>query len=247
MSSASSVPLFNVFKRQPVTFVRGKGATLWDKEGRTYLDFFAGLAVVGLGHADPAVARAVSDQVRTLVHTSNIYFTEPQMALARELSRRTFGGKVFFSNSGAEANECAIKLARRFGHKTPSKGRDRFEIIVFRNSFHGRTLATLAATGQEKFHKGFGPLPVGFPMAELGDIASVKKLIRRSTCAVLVEPIQGEGGVNVAEPSFFRELQALCRKHKLLLMFDEIQTGIGRTGTLFSYQQLGVTPDVLTV
>ncbi|MGQ0644156.1 MAG: aminotransferase class III-fold pyridoxal phosphate-dependent enzyme, partial [Elusimicrobiota bacterium] len=226
--------LFHTYRRQPVTFVRGKGSWLWDDNGRRYLDFFSGLAVCGLGHADARVARAVSDQIRRLVHTSNIYFTEPQLKLGRELSKRTFGGKIFFCNSGAEANECAIKLARRFGERNPGPAGPRHEIIVFRNSFHGRTLATLAATAQEKMHKGFGPLPEGFPAADFGDLASAERALTDKTCAVLVEPVQGEGGVRTAEAAFFRGLRALCRRHDLLLMFDEIQTGTGRTGKLFA-------------
>jgi predicted acetylornithine/succinylornithine family transaminase len=239
--------LFDVFRRQPVLFTRGRGAWLWDAAGKKYLDFFSGLAVCGLGHAHPAVARAVARQARTLVHTSNIYHTAPQRELARELSRRTFGGKVFFGNSGAEANECAIKLARRFGHLTPRRGRGRYEIVVFADSFHGRTMATLSATAQKKYQKGFGPMLAGFPVAAFGDLDSVRRKIGPRTCAVLVEPVQGEGGVNVAGAGFFRGLRALCRKHDLLLMFDEIQTGVGRTGKLFAYEHLGVTPDVLTV
>ncbi|HRY28552.1 MAG TPA: aspartate aminotransferase family protein [Elusimicrobiota bacterium] len=243
---------FNTYKRQPVTFVRGHGPNLWDDKGRRYLDFFSGIAVCGLGHADRDVARAVTKQVNILLHTSNLYYTRPQEDLARELSRRTFGGKVFFANSGAEANECAIKLARRHGCRTPDRGRPRYQIIVFRNSFHGRTLATLAATAQKHPKKDFGPLPGGFPAAEFGDLDSVRRKITPRTCAVLIEPIQGEGGVRTAPPAFFRGLRELCRKHHLLLMFDEIQTGMGRTGTLFAYQNKevvgpGIVPDVLTV
>lgn len=238
---------FHMYRRQPVVFTKGRGATLWDDKGRRYLDFFAGLAVCGLGHADPRVARAVSDQVRRLLHTSNVYFTEPQARLAEALSKRSFGGKVFFCNSGAEANEGAIKLARRFGHTTPARGKPRYEIIVFEHSFHGRTLATLSATSNRKYGKGFGPLPGGFPSAVLGDIGSVKRKITPRACAVFVEPIQGEGGVHTAPDSFFRALRALCRKHNLLLMFDEVQTGVGRTGKLFAYQHLGFAPDVLAL
>jgi len=244
--------LMHTFRRQPVTFVKGRGATLWDERGHRFLDFFSGVGVVGLGHAPRAVAAAVSDQMRRLVHTSNIYFTQPQRHFSRELSRRAFPGRMFLSNSGAEANECAIKLARRYGFRTPVRGKPRHEIIVFKNSFHGRTLGTMAATGQARVRFGFGPLPVGFPQAQFGDAGSVKKKINPRTCAVLVEPIQGEGGVCITNPSFFKTLQTLCRRHRLLLIFDEVQTGMGRTGDLFAYQnpavvQRGVTPDVLTV
>jgi predicted acetylornithine/succinylornithine family transaminase len=247
-----SPDLFNVFRRQPVLFVRGRGPYLWDSSGKKYLDFFAGLAVCGLGHADPGVARAVADQSRRLVHVSNLYYTQPQRDLARELVRRSFPSRIFFANSGAEANECAIKLARRFGHRTPYKGapRDnvpRYEIIVFENSFHGRTLGTLAATAQEKYKTGFGPLPEGFPVAKFGDMASVRAVSGPKTCAVLIEPIQGEGGVNMASPSFFRSLKNFCRQRNLLLIFDEVQTGIGRTGKLFAYEHLSVKPDIFTL
>jgi acetylornithine/N-succinyldiaminopimelate aminotransferase len=235
--------LFNVFRRQPVLFTKGKGAYLWDADGRKYLDFFAGLAVVGLGHADARVAAAVAKQAKRLVHTSNLYHTAPQRELAETLSKRTFGGKVFFANSGAEANECAIKLARRHGHLTGG----RFEIVVFAESFHGRTMGALSATAQKKYQEGFGPLLPGFPVARFGDIASVEAALTAKTCAVLAEPVQGEGGVNTADPAFFRALKALCAKHDLLLIFDEIQTGVGRTGKLFAYENIGVTPDVLTV
>lgn len=238
----SSSPLFNVFRRQPVAFVRGKGAYLWDDKGKKYLDFFSGLAVAGLGHAHPAVAKAVAEQSRTLVHTSNLYTTRPQLDLAKILSARSFG-KIFFTNSGAESNECTLKLARRHGHVTGG----RHEIIVFDNSFHGRTLFTLAATAQKKYQEGFGPLPEGFPVARYGDAAAVERLVTPKTCAILVEPVQGEGGVNTADVSFFQALREICRKNNLLLLYDEIQTGIGRTGKLFAYQRLGVEPDVLSI
>ncbi|HOW28733.1 MAG TPA: aspartate aminotransferase family protein [Elusimicrobiota bacterium] len=238
--------IFNTYKRQPLRFVRGQGAYLWTDRGEKYLDFFSGLAVCGVGHANPQVAAAVARQAKELIHTSNLYFTVPQEKLAERLSKRTFGGKVFFSNSGAEANECAIKLARRFGHVHNRKGKDRYEIVVFENSFHGRTMATLSATAQKKYQKGFGPLLPGFRTAKRMDLASVKKCLTPRTCAVLIEPIQGEGGVRPADRRFLALLKALCRRHDLLLMFDEVQTGIGRTGYLYAYQCLDVIPDVLT-
>jgi acetylornithine/N-succinyldiaminopimelate aminotransferase len=234
--------LFNVFRRQPVMFVKGEGAYLWDDAGKRYLDFFSGLAVCGLGHAHPGVARAVSEQMATLLHTSNLYYTGPQLDLARELTARLFG-RVFFTNSGAESNECALKLARRHGHVTGG----RHEVIVFENAFHGRTFLTLAATPQPKYQQGFGPLPEGFPVVPYGDLAAAAKAVTPKTCAVLVEPVQGEGGINTADPSFFRGLRELCDKHNLLLIFDEIQTGIGRTGKLFAYERLGVVPDVISI
>jgi acetylornithine/N-succinyldiaminopimelate aminotransferase len=244
--------LFNTYARQPVTFVRGKGPWVWDTEGKRYLDFFSGLAVCNLGHANRLVARAVSHQIRTLVHTSNIYSTAPQRELAKALSTRTFGGKIFLTNSGAEANEGALKLARRFGSVHPGPDGPRHEIIVFDSAFHGRTFGALSATPQKKYHEGFGPLLPGFPVARYGDVESVRSLLSARTCAVLVEPIQGEGGVRTVPPSFFKNLYDLCRGKNVLLMFDEVQTGIGRTGTLFAYQNpevvsAGVIPDVMSI
>lgn len=244
MSAPEPSPyLFNLFRRQPVLFVKGEGAILWDADGKRYLDFFCGLAVTGLGHAHPAVAAAATEQARTLVHVSNLFYTQPQIDLAKELVTRTFPSKVFFSNSGAEANECALKLARRHGHLTGG----RHEIIVFEQAFHGRTIATLSATPQKKYQQGYGPLLEGFPVAPFGDLAAVEKLIGPKICAILVEPVQGEGGVNTAPTEFFAGLKALCKKNNLLLMFDEIQTGVGRTGTLFAFQRIGAEPDVLSV
>lgn len=244
--------LFNTYRRQPVTFVRGKGPWLWDDKKKRYLDFFSGLAVCNLGHANRAVARAVSHQVRTLLHTSNLFSTLPQRELAKELSTRTFGGKVFFTNSGAEANEGALKLARRFGFVHPGPDGPRHEVIVFDAAFHGRTFGALSATPQKKYQEGFGPLLPGFPVATYGDMASVKAKRTSRTCAVLVEPIQGEGGVRTAPPSFFKDLSDFCRANRLLLIFDEVQTGMGRTGTLFAYQNPeivppGVVPDVMSI
>ena len=244
--------LFNTYRRQPVTFVRGKGPWLWDDRKKRYLDFFSGLAVCNLGHANRNVARAVAHQVRTLLHTSNLFSTLPQRELAKELSTRTFGGKVFFTNSGAEANEGALKLARRFGYVHPGPEGPRHEVIVFEAAFHGRTFGALSATPQKKYQTGFGPLLPGFPVAAFGDMASVKAQLTARTCAVLVEPVQGEGGVRTVPPSFFKDLSDFCRANHLLLMFDEVQTGLGRTGTLFAYQNPeivppGVVPDVMSI
>jgi predicted acetylornithine/succinylornithine family transaminase len=234
------------YKRQPVMFVRGKGKYLWDRNGKRYLDFFAGLSVCNLGHGHPEIIKAIKLQLNRLVHVSNIYYMPAQIKLAKMLIEKSFGkGKVFFSNSGGEANECAIKIARKWGKA--GKGKTRHEIIVFKNSFHGRTLATLAATGQKKFHKGFEPLVPGFKYAEFNDIRSVKKLINSGTCAVIVEPVQGEGGVYPASREFLNELRKLCNRNKLLLIFDEIQCGLGRTGKLFAYQYYNVKPDVITL
>lgn len=234
--------IFHTYKRNPLTLVKAKGSWVWDERGRKYLDFFSGLAVSGVGHAMPAVVKAIQQQASKLIHASNLYYTGPAAELARELCQRSFAGKVFLCNSGAEANEAAIKLARKFGY--PQK---RHEIIVFENSFHGRTLGALAATAQPKFHEGFGPLPGGFPIARVNDIESVERLISPLTAAILIEPIQGEGGIHPSRREFLAALRELCDKHSLLLMFDGVQCSLGRTGDLFSYQTYGVVPDVLTL
>ncbi|MCS7151629.1 MAG: aspartate aminotransferase family protein [Endomicrobia bacterium] len=230
------------YKKYNITFVSGKGKYLYDVNGKKYLDFFSGLSVTNLGHCDKNLIKVLKKQIDTLWHCSNLYYSQPQVVLAKEIIKRTFPSKVFFSNSGAEANECAIKLARKYGSKT-----GRYEIITFENSFHGRTLATLTATAQDKFHKGFGPLPKGFKYAKFNNISSVKRLINKNTVAVMLEPIQGEGGVIPADKNFLCELHKLCDKHDILLIFDEIQTGFGRTGKLFAFQHYDVKPDVITL
>lgn len=235
--------ILNTYKRYPLVIQRAKGSWVWDEKGKKYLDFFSGLAVSGVGHALPAVVRAVRRQAGRLIHCSNLFYSEPAAHLAEELCRRSFAGKVFFCNSGAEANEAAIKLARKRGHQ----GGDRYEIIVFENSFHGRTLGALAATAQPKFHEGFGPLPPGFPVAKFNQIDSVERLISPRTAAILIEPIQGEGGVRPATKEFLSALRTLADQRQLLLIFDEVQDSLGRTGELFGYQTYGVTPDVLTL
>jgi len=235
----------STYARLPVVFVRGSGCTLWDENGKEYLDFLAGIAVVNLGHCHPYVTRSLCAQARELVHVSNLFFTRPQVELAAELTRLSFADKVFFSNSGAEANEAAIKLARKFSKDRHGEGR--FHIITMKDSFHGRTMATLSATGQEKIHKGFEPLVEGFSFVEFNSVAAVKAAITERTCAVMVEPIQGEGGVNIPDPGYLAGLRDLCRKHDLLLIFDEVQVGMGRTGTLFAHEQEGVSPDIMTL
>jgi len=235
----------STYARLPVVFVRGEGCRLWDEAGREYLDFLAGIAVCNLGHSHPEVAETLCAQAKTLVHVSNLFFTQPQVKLAAELTRLSFADKVFFANSGAEANEAAIKLARKYSKDRHGDGR--FHIITMRDSFHGRTLATLSATGQEKVHKGFEPLVEGFTFVEFNSLEAVAAAITDKTCAVMVEPIQGEGGVNLPKPGYLPELKALCQKHDLLLIFDEVQTGMGRTGTLFAHEQEGVTPDIMTL
>lgn len=241
----SSQYLMQTYARIPISIVRGQGCKVYDAEGREYLDFVAGIGVNALGHGHPDLVTAIEKQARHLIHTSNLYYSEPQVQLAQLLVKLSFGQKVFFCNSGAEANEAAIKLARKYS--TDTFGPERFEIITMHNSFHGRTLATLTATGQTKVHQGFAPLLAGFTYATLNDIESVKSHITDRTAAVLVEPIQGEGGVVMADQTFMQELRALCTERQILLMFDEIQTGIGRTGTMFAYEQYGIQPDVMTL
>lgn len=231
------------YRRFPVAFVRGQGVKLYDPEGKEYLDFVAGLAVNTLGYAHPKLVEAISEQAKNLLHTSNLYHIEPQARLAERLSNLSFGGKVFFCNSGAEANEAAIKLTRLFGKKQGQ----RYEIITATNSFHGRTLATLTATGQAKFHQGFDPLPPGFVYVPFNDLTRLQETISDSTCAVMLEPIQGEGGVNVATLDYLRGVRELCDQKGLLLIFDEVQTGIGRTGRLFACEHYGITPDIITL
>jgi len=241
----SSQYLMHTYARVPISIVRGQGCKVYDAEGREYLDFVAGIAVNALGHGHPDLIIAIEQQARHLIHTSNLYYSEPQIQLARQLIELSFGQKVFLCNSGAEANEAAIKLARKYASETV--GPERYEIITMHNSFHGRTLATLTATGQSKVHQGFAPLPTGFAYANFNDIESVKSQITDHTAAVMVEPVQGEGGVVPAEPTFMKELRMLCSERKIRLIFDEIQTGIGRTGTMFAYEQYGVEPDIMTL
>ena len=234
--------IFNTYKRNPLVLTRAKGSWVWDEKGKKYLDFFSGLAVSGIGHNMPAVVRAVQKQAKTLMHTSNLYYTAPAADLAETLCKRSFAKKVFFCNSGAEANEAAIKLMRKNGYP-----QGRYEIIVFENSFHGRTLGALAATAQPKFHEGFGPLPAGFPVAKLNRLETVEALINPKTAGILIEPVQGEGGIHPAHKEFLKGLWELARKHQIVLTFDGVQCSLGRTGDLFSYQTYGVEPDVLTL
>jgi acetylornithine/N-succinyldiaminopimelate aminotransferase len=231
----------NTYARYPAAMVSGSGCRLTDADGRTYLDFLAGIAVCGLGHCHPLVTEAICRQAGKLVHVSNLYYTEPQTELAELLVAASFADKVFLANSGAEANEAAIKLARIASE--PS----RYEIISLAGSFHGRTLATVAATGQAKFHLGFEPLPAGFVHVPFGDVNAIEAAVTERTCAVLCEPLQGEGGVRPLPRDYLQAIRELCDRHGLHLIFDEVQTGMGRTGTLFAYQQLGITPDIMSV
>jgi acetylornithine aminotransferase/acetylornithine/N-succinyldiaminopimelate aminotransferase len=228
------------YSRFPAVMVKGQGCKLEDADGREYLDFLAGIAVCSLGHCHPDVSRAICEQASKLVHVSNLFHTQPQTELAELLVAHSFADRVFFGNSGAEANEAAIKLARKYS------GKDRFEIISLAGSFHGRTLATVAATGQPKFHQGFEPLPVGFLHAAFGDMAALEQLVSERTCAILCEPLQGESGVKPLGKEYLRKIRGLCDEKGLLLIFDEVQTGIGRTGKLFAYEHMDVVPDILT-
>jgi predicted acetylornithine/succinylornithine family transaminase len=241
--AASSTYEFGVYARQPVVFARGRGCELWDTEGKRYLDFFAGLAVNNLGHCHPAVVEAIRHQASTLMHVSNLYHTEPTARLAALLCEHSFAERVFLCNSGAEANEAALKLARRWG----AAHGGRYEILATHGSFHGRTFATLTATGQEKYHQGFQPLLPGIRLAPYGDAQALEATIRAETVAILLEPIQGEGGVVVPEPSYLPAVRALADRHGLLLIFDEVQCGLGRTGRLFAHQHAGITPDIMTL
>lgn len=235
----------NTYARYPVLLVRGKGTRVWDMEGREYLDFVSGLAVCNLGHCHPKVVKAIQDQAERLIHVSNFYYIEPQIQLASLLCKNSFADKVFFCNSGAEANEGAMKLARKYA-KEKMEG-DRYEIITMERSFHGRTLATLTATAQEKFHKGYAPLMPGFKYIPFNDIEAVRKAIDSRTCAIMVEPIQGEGGVNCPSEGYLKALRETCDERGILLIFDEVQVGMGRTGKLFAYEHEGVEPDMLTL
>ncbi|MDI6606096.1 MAG: aspartate aminotransferase family protein [Candidatus Omnitrophota bacterium] len=228
------------YTKTPLVFVKGKGSRLWDIHNKVYLDFFCGWGVGNLGHCHPKVMQAVRDQVAKLIFIPNNYYHLPQARLAKEIIYRSFPGKVFFCNSGAEANEAAIKFTRKFG-----KGR--YEIITFENSFHGRTLAALAATGQKKYQEGFAPLPEGFKAVKFNDIEAVKGALSDKTAAIMLELIQGEGGINVAERDFVVSLRKLCDKKGLLLIIDEVQTGVARSGKYFSYQHYGITPDIMTL
>lgn len=236
--------LVGTYNQQPVAIVRGEGCTLFDADGRRYLDMIAGIATVNLGHCHPKLVTAVQDQATKLWHTGNLVYTEPQVTLAERLCAESFAERVFFCNSGAEANEAALKLARRWQR---DRGEDRYEIIAFEGSFHGRTLFTVSATGQPKYWQGFEPMVPGIRHAPFGDLAAVEALIGPKTAAILVEPVQGEGGVRPASKEFLQGLRRLTDEHGLVLIFDEVQTGMGRTGPLFAYQHYGVEPDVMTL
>ena len=237
--------IMKTYGRYPLVPVRGEGCRVWDADGKMYLDFLAGVAVNNLGHCHPKVVKAIQEQAATLIHCSNYYHIPSQIALAELLCGRSFADRAFFCNSGAEANEAAIKLARRYSYDKYGGGR--YEIITMKNSFHGRTMATLTATGQEKVQKGYDPLLPGFRYVAFNSLPELEQAISDKTAAVMLEPIQGEGGVHVADRTYLAGLRALCTQKDILLMFDEVQTGMGRTGTLFAYEQLGVQPDIMTL
>ena len=237
--------LMHTYGRLPMVVTKGEGSRIWDADGKEYLDFVSGIAVNGLGHCSPAVVEAIAEQSKTLIHCSNLYWIEPQIRLAKLLVEHSSLDKAFFCNSGAEANEGAIKLARKYaveqGHG------ERTDIVTMKQSFHGRTLATLKATGQEKFHQHFHPLPEGFSYVSFNDFADLEQAITEKTCAVMLETVQGEGGVVPADLTYLRQVRALCDEKGILLILDEVQCGMGRTGTLFAYEQYGITPDIMTL
>jgi predicted acetylornithine/succinylornithine family transaminase len=246
LSSAETMELFHKYvipnyTRYPVSLVRGEGSYVWDSEGNRYLDLFPGWGCNLLGHCPEPIVQAVQEQVATLIHVPNSWYTEAQGRWAQLLSERSFGGQAFFCNSGAEANEAAIKLARLHSPE------NRYKIITFEGGFHGRTLAATTATAQPKYHAGLGPLVAGFHYAPRWDLEGAARLVDDQTCAIMIEPVQGEGGIQIPPPGFLQGLRKLCDEHDLLLIFDEVQTGCGRTGEWFAYQHFDVTPDVMTL
>lgn len=247
LSSAEVIEQFDRYvignyRRYPVCLVRGEGSLVWDAEGRRYVDFFPGWGCNLVGHCPPRVVDALTEQVRNLIHVPNTWYMEAQGQFAKALSDRSFGGKAFFCNSGAEANEAAIKIARAYGHK-----QGRTKIVTMTHGFHGRTYAALTATAQPKYHEGFEPMVPGFAYVAYGDLDDAARVIDKSTAAVLIEPIQGEGGINIPPAGYLKGLRSLCDDAGALLMFDEVQCGMGRTGEWFGYQHFGVEPDVMTV
>jgi acetylornithine/N-succinyldiaminopimelate aminotransferase len=237
--------IMKTYGRYPIVPVRGRGCELWDVEGKRYLDFLAGVAVNNLGHCHPAVVKAIQEQAETLMHCSNYYHIPQQIELAELLCNNSFADQAFFCNSGAEANEAAIKLARKYSRETYDG--ERYEIITAADSFHGRTMATVSATGQEAVQRFFDPLLHGFKHVPFDDIDALKAAITPQTCAVMLEPVQGEGGVRIAGESYFAKVRQLCDEHNILLIFDEVQTGLGRTGKLFAHEHFGIAPDIMTL
>ena len=237
--------IMKTYGRYPIVPVKGEGCRLWDADGKEYLDFLGGVAVNNLGHCHPKVVAALQKQAAELIHCSNYYQIPQQIELAELLCNHSFADKAFFCNSGAEANEAAIKLARKYSRDT--FGPERYEIITAADSFHGRTMATVSATGQEKVQRFFDPLLHGFKHVPFDDVAALEAAVTPTTCAVMLEPIQGEGGVNMPSPGYFQAVREICDRHGLLLIFDEVQVGMGRTGKLFAYEHFDVTPDIMTL
>lgn len=243
--TAADQAIAGTYKRFPIVLVKGSGASLWDSDGRRYTDFVAGIAVCNLGHAHPAVAEALCRQAKRLLHVSNLFYTVPQTELAAWLTAHSFADRVFFCNSGAEANEAALKLVRKYFNDRGESGRRR--VVAMERSFHGRTFATLSATGQEKVRQGFEPVLAGFEFVPFNDIDALAQVVDDRTAAVVLEPVQGEGGVRPPAPGYLQAVRALCDEAGALLVFDEIQTGIGRTGKLFAHEHFGVQPDIMTL
>ncbi len=233
------------YKRFPIVLVRGSGAKVWDSNGKEYLDFVAGIAVCSLGHSHPKVIAAIKKQTEILTHVSNLYYIEPQIHLARMLVENSFADKVFFCNSGAEANEAAIKIARKYAYENMAGGK--YELITMKDSFHGRTLATVTATGQPKFQVGFSPLLEGFSYVPFNDIPALNNAITEKTCGIMLEPIQGEGGIKIPDDEYLSKVRKICDDRGILMILDEIQVGMGRTGTLFAYEQYKIKPDIVTL
>jgi acetylornithine/N-succinyldiaminopimelate aminotransferase len=245
LMALSEKNIMGTYKRFPLVLVRGAGARVWDSDGKEYLDFVAGIAVCSLGHSHPKVVEAIRRQVEILTHVSNLYYIEPQIRFAGMLVENSFADKVFFCNSGAEANEAAIKLARKYAHE--NMGGNKYELITMTDSFHGRTLATITATGQKKFQIGFAPLPEGFKYVPFNDIPALENAITEKTCGVMLEPIQGEGGIKIPDDDYLRKVRKVCDDRGILMILDEVQVGMGRTGRLFSHEHYGVSPDIMTL
>ncbi|MBD3184167.1 acetylornithine/succinylornithine family transaminase [Candidatus Poribacteria bacterium] len=237
--------IVNTYGERPISLARGEGAYVWDAEGKKYLDLVAGIATINVGHCNARVVDALIAQARQLIHVSNLYYIEPQAKLAKRLVELSFADKCFFCNSGAEANEAAIKVARKYTKDKITK--DKYEIITMFKSFHGRTMTTITATGQEKYHKGFEPMAPGFKYVPFNDLKALEDAVTDKTCAVMVEPIQAEGGINMPDDDYLIKLRKLCDDKNLLLIFDEVQTAMGRLGTLFGYESYGVEPDIMTM
>jgi acetylornithine/N-succinyldiaminopimelate aminotransferase len=237
--------IFQTYGRFPITLVKGEGCRVWDETGKEYIDFVGGIAVCALGHSSPVVTKALTEQSKELVHVSNLYYTVPQVKLAKLLVENSFADRVFFCNSGAEANEAAIKIARRYSYEKYGAGRN--TIISMKNSFHGRTMATMSATGQDKIKKGFDPFLGGFKFVPFNDASAIETAIDETVCGVILEPVQGEGGVISADHEYLKKVREICDRKNLLLIFDEVQVGVGRTGKLFAYENFDVAPDIMTL